>query len=91
MRTVKRIQRAKTVLIAAGLMAVVTVFSSVAASAAQAPLIFPLKSSAKGPHPGQTVTTGPRRTVPPIGKLRVVKPLGGTRPPAKTILAKRPG
>jgi hypothetical protein len=72
-------------------MAVIAVLSSVAASAAQAPLIFPLKSSAKGPHPGQTVTTGPRRAVPPIGNLRLVKPLGGTRPPAKTILAKRPG
>jgi hypothetical protein len=88
---VKRKQRTKAVSIAAGLMAILGVFSSVAASAAQAPLIFPLKSSAKSPHPGKTVTTGPRGTVAPIGNLRVVKPLGGTRPPAKTILSKRPG
>jgi hypothetical protein len=87
---VKRIQRAKAVSIAAGLMAIVAVLASITASAASAPLIFPLKSGAKGPHPGQTVATGPRRAVPPIGNLRVVKPLGGTRPPAKTIFAKRP-
>jgi hypothetical protein len=87
----KPIQRARAVSIATGLIAIVVLFSSVAASAAQAPLIFPLKSGAKGPHPGKTVTTGAQRPVAPIGGLRVVKPLGGTRPPAKTILAKRPG
>jgi hypothetical protein len=89
--TVKRIQRTKVVSFAAGMMAILAAFQPLAGSAAQAPLIFPLKSSAKGPHPGKTVTTGPRRTVTPIGSLRAVKPLGGTRPPAKTILAKRPG
>jgi ABC-type Co2+ transport system permease subunit len=87
----KRMQRAKAVSMAAGLIAIVGVFASVAASAAQAPLIFPLKSGAKGPHPGKTVTTAVQRPVAPIGGLRVVQPLGGTRPPAKTILAKRPG
>lgn len=91
MRTVKQIQRAKVVSVAAALMAIGAGFASVAASAAQAPLIFPLKSGAKGPHPGRTVTNGVQHPVAPIGGLRVVKPLAGTRPPAKTILAKRPG
>jgi hypothetical protein len=68
-------------------MALLATLTPVAATAAQAPLIFPLN---KGRHPGKTVTTGVQRPVAPIGNLRVVKPLGGTRPPAKTILAKRP-
>jgi hypothetical protein len=88
----KRIARANAALSTAALSAALLVafgtLAPVAATAAQAPLIFPLN---KGRHPGTTVTTGPRRTVTPIGSLRVVKPLGGTRPPAKTILAKRPG
>jgi hypothetical protein len=78
---------ARIVSIATGLMVIVGVLSSAAASAAQSPLIFPLN---KGRQPGKTVTTAPHRTIAPIGNLRVVKPLGGTRPPAKTILAKRP-
>ena len=77
--------------IAAGLMSLVALLSSVAASAAQAPLIFPLRSGAKGPHPGKTVPIGARRPMAPVGNLRVVRPLGGNRPAAKTILTKRPG
>jgi len=69
-------------------VALLGTLSPAAANAAQAPLIFPLS---KARHPGKTVSSGPRRTVAPIGSLRVVKPLGGSRPPAKTILAKRPG
>jgi hypothetical protein len=68
-------------------LALLATLTPVAATAAQAPLIFPLS---KGRHPGKTVTSSVQRPVSPIGNLRVVKPLGGTRPPAKTILAKRP-
>ena len=84
----KRIARTNAALTTALIVALLGTLSPVAATGAQAPLIFPLD---KGRHPGKTVTTGPRRTVVPIGSQRVVKPLGGTRPPAKTILAKRPG
>lgn len=77
-----------TALIVALIVALTGTLTPVVATAAQAPLIFPLN---KGRQPGKTVTAGARQTVAPIGNRRVVKPLGGTRPPAKTILAKRPG
>jgi hypothetical protein len=84
----KWIPRASAALTAALIVALPGALTPVAATAAQAPLIFPLN---KGRQPGKTVTAGARHTVAPIGNLRLVKPLGGTRPPAKTILAKRPG
>jgi hypothetical protein len=83
----KRIPRANAALTVALIVALLGTLTPIAVTAAQAPLIFPLS---KGRHPGKTVTTGPRRTVAPVGNLRVVKPLGGTKSPAKTILAKRP-
>lgn len=82
------IPRASAALAAALIVALPGTLTPVAATAAQAPLIFPLN---KGRQPGKTVTAGTRRTIAPIGNRRVIKPLGGTRPPAKTILAKRPG
>jgi hypothetical protein len=84
----KRIPRASAALTTALIVALLCTLSPVAATAAQAPLIFPLN---KGRQPGKTVTAGAKHTVAPLGNRRVVKPLGGTRPPAKTILAKRPG
>jgi hypothetical protein len=84
----KRIPRANAALTAALIVALLGTLGPVAATAAPAPLIFPLN---KGRQPGKTVTANTRRTVAPIGNLRMVKPLAGTRPPAKTILAKRPG
>jgi len=84
----KMIPRANAVLTTALIVTLLGTLTPVAATAAQAPLIFPLN---KGRQPGKTVTVGTRHTVAPIGNRRVVRPLGGTRPPAKTILAKRPG
>jgi hypothetical protein len=84
----KPIQRLNAAFTAALIVALLGTLVPVVATAAQAPLIFPLN---KGRQPGKTVTANTRRTIAPIGNLRTVKPLGGTRPPAKTILAKRPG
>jgi hypothetical protein len=48
-------------------------------------------SAAKARQTGKTVHPVVQHAVRPLGShLRVVKPLGGTRPPPKTILAKRP-
>jgi hypothetical protein len=60
--------------------------------AAQAAWVFPRSdSSAKSRQVGRTVHSSLQSTVRPLGNhLRTVKPLGGTRPPPKTILAKRP-
>ena len=84
----KPIQRLNAAFTAALIVALLGTLVPVVATAAQAPLIFPLN---KGRQPGKTVTAGAKRTVAPLGNRRVIKPLAGTRPPAKTILAKRPG
>jgi|CZKO01.1.fsa_nt_gi hypothetical protein len=48
-------------------------------------------SAAKAKQTGRTVHPAVQHGVRPLGHhLREVKPLGSTRPPAKTILAKRP-
>jgi hypothetical protein len=48
-------------------------------------------SVAKARQTGKTVHPSVQHTVRPLGNhLRTVKPLAGTRPPPKTILAKRP-
>jgi hypothetical protein len=61
-------------------------------SAAHAAWIWPRNDSvAKGRQTGKTVHPALQKTVRPLGNhLRTVKPLGGTRAPPKTILAKRP-
>lgn len=81
----RRLPRVNAVSMAALVAGLIAMLASVAAAAAQAPLIFP-----KGAHIGRTVTGGSQRPVAPVGKLRVVKPVGGSKPPARTIFAKRP-
>ena len=74
---------------AAALIALV--IAAIASPAAHAAWTWPLSESAKARHSGKTVNTAAQHPVRPLGNhLRAVKPLGGTRPPAKTILAKRP-
>ena len=61
-------------------------------STAQAAWVFPRPdSSARNKVPGKTVHPLVQNNVRPLGNhLRNVQPLGGTRRPAKTILARRP-
>jgi hypothetical protein len=62
-----------------------------AAQASSTGMVFPLSPNAKMRHSGKIINSANQHQVAPLGShLRVVKPLGGTRPPAKTILAKRP-
>ena len=60
--------------------------------AAQAAWTWPLSNSAKARHSAKIIRANVQRPVRPLGTAsqRVVKPLGGTRPIGKTILAKRP-
>jgi hypothetical protein len=60
--------------------------------AAHAAWVWPRNDSvAKTRQTGKTVHPAVQAAVRPLGNhLRTVRPLGGTRPPAKTILAKRP-
>jgi|HubBroStandDraft_1064217.scaffolds.fasta_scaffold32604_4 hypothetical protein len=62
-----------------------------AAQASSTGMVFPLSPNAKMRQSGKIIRSANQHQVAPLGNhLRVVKPLGGTRPPAKTILAKRP-
>ncbi|HEY5020070.1 MAG TPA: hypothetical protein VII17_03545 [Steroidobacteraceae bacterium] len=60
--------------------------------AAHAAWNWPWKDSAKSRHTAKTLHANVQHPVRPLGNAgkRVVKPLGGTRPIGKTILAKRP-
>ena len=71
----------------------VALIVATASPAAHAAFLFPRSDSAARAkqQPGRTVHPVLQHSVRPRGNhLREVKPLGGTRPPAKTILAKRP-
>ncbi len=57
---------------------------------AQAAGFWPFKSD-KGKHPAVTMHGAAQHQLKPLGnQLRLAKPIGGNRKPAKTILAKRP-
>jgi hypothetical protein len=61
-------------------------------SAAHAAWLWPSNNGAKSKHAAITLHATVQRPVRPLGTAgkRVVKPLGGSRPIGKTILAKRP-
>jgi hypothetical protein len=75
----------RTVLLAAALIALLS-------PTARAAGFWPFKDNAnKARHAGTTLHGSVQRTVRPLGNhVHVVKPVGGTRAPPKTILTKRP-
>ena len=60
--------------------------------AAQAALSWPWSDNAKSRHTARTFHATVQHSVRPLGNAsqRVVKPVTGSRPMGKTILAKRP-
>lgn len=65
--------------------------TTVLLAAALIALLSPTARAAKTRHPGTTLHGSVQHPVRPLGNhVRVVKPVGGTRAPPKTVLAKRP-
>ncbi len=83
----KRMPRTNATVTTALMVALLGALTPLAATVAEASSIF---SASKDRHPARTITTGHAGAVAPRGNPRVVKPLGGNRRPARTILSKRP-
>lgn len=65
--------------------------TTVLLAAALIALLSPTARAAKTRHPGTTLHGSVQHPVRPLGHhVHVVKPVGGTRAPPKTVLAKRP-